>query len=266
MNRRNIELLAAEVQTTSRFVCPSCGGGSQKEESLVLTRKDTTTVLFKCHRASCDYRGAVTSNGSMTLVYAGNDPIAPKHPLSPMMTGLPPEVRDWLQETFELEDFTGILWESKTQRVAYPVHSPTHRLRGWVLRSYDPDIKPKTLMIRADGSEEDLMGWHYPASNKSPGSAIVVEDAVSARRIAEIGLLAVSLNGTGCSLARAAEISRNVRRVWWALDADAAKQSLRYSKEYGALFESSHVLIPEKDYKDMTHMMLLRSLGRLLGE
>jgi len=202
----------------------------------------------------------------MTLVYAGNDPIAPKQAHAPNLAGLPPEVRDWLQDTFELEDFTGILWDGKTGRVAYPVHSPTLKLRGWVLRSYDPDITPKTLTVRHDGCEEDLMGWHYPAVDKSPGDVVVVEDAVSARRIAEIGLLSVSLNGTGCSLARAAEISRNVRRVWWALDADAAKQSLRYSKEYGALFESSHVLIPEKDYKDMTHMKLLHSLGRILGE
>jgi hypothetical protein len=131
--------------------------------------------------------------------------------------------------------------------------------RGYVLRSYESEVRPKTL-TRMDVEEPHLSFYH----EHSMLPCIVVEDIPSAVR-ASFYLNAVALCGTGCPANYANEIAAHYPNVVWALDQDATAESIKLTRRYNLLFDSSATLPLPCDLKDMGEAQIASLLSPFQG-
>ena len=250
MSASELLLTAADMEEeeTRRILCPFCKGGRSGEESMNVTLLEGT-VLYNCHRATCLEKGAIGGR----LVRTRRVQETPR-PLVTPYTGELEELDDEWLNYLRMK----IGWQAEhvalgrpryapdENRVAYPIFSPTGLRRGWVLRSYDRFARRKVL-TRMDVIEPHL-SWYRPHMGDQ---VLVVEDIPSAVRAAWY-VDTVALCGGTCGPEYALEIQRYYPNVTWALDADATTQAINLHRKYGTLFESSTVLVLEKDIKDMT--------------
>lgn len=263
MSRSEILLEAAYLEEgdAARIVCPTCGGGSSSERSLSLSKTDGT-VLWNCHRATCDERGA-HGGGASNFVRTKQEGSEPrKARITPYDGELEPLTPEWESYLHDVVGFTAEhleiarpMYATEEHRIAWPVFSPLGYRRGWVLRSYDKSERTKSL-TRMD-REEPHLSWYRRVNNTS---CVVVEDAPSAVRAA-LYTDSVALCGTGCNLDYAGEIAAHYRNVVWALDADATDQSIKLMRKHALLFENSSVLVLEQDMKDMEEEELWKTLS-----
>ena len=152
----------------------------------------------------------------------------------------------------EIPHMRDVKYDAKIDRVAFPVWSPLRDLRGYVLRTWDANRKPKVLTARMVDTPP-FISWVRPKEAKQ--SIICVEDMPSAMRVCEAGYDAVALLGNTPSDEAMAEIAAEAAYlqapVVWALDPDATAQAIRLHRSYGMRGNSS-VLVLEKDFKNMT--------------
>jgi len=245
-----------------RIVCPQCGGGSTKERSLSVTRKEGA-VLYKCFRANCGTEGA---RGDRTLLERpkekpNDDTPVDRRSFNGTLCALSSAHLHTLSETVGFQEWhiakSRAMYAPDEGRVAFPILDPLSRNRGWVLRSYSGAI-PKAL-TRPDALNEATLSW-YVHPRDGLRRAVLVEDIPSAVRASKYRT-AVSLNGTGLSKLAIAELSAHVTRVTWALDNDASDLAVRQMRKYAVFFHSADVLLLSKDLKNMSEEELMRTLG-----
>lgn len=259
MSMDAVRLLAAALEEgeQTRNVCPFCRGGSTGERSLNVAVKDGV-ILYNCHRASCeDGHGAIGSNRVVRTTQKER-----KRKITPYDGELEPLPEEWVEYLERKVGFkqnhlyiSGAMLATGENRVAFPIYAPTGRRRGWVLRSYEPYERTKTL-TRMD-VEENHISFYRPHNSRE---ILVVEDIPSAVR-ASMYMDSCALCGTGCSTDYASEIAAYYRNVVWALDQDATKQALSLMRKHALLFETSRVLMLEKDIKDMKEEELCELLS-----
>lgn len=268
MSREDVLLEAAELDDgeSVRIVCPVCGGGSSKERSMSITKTDGT-VLWNCHRLSCEGPGARGAAGDRGGYFVRTKQPERQRKITPYtgsLSHLNGEWRSFLEEkigwTEEHLIIARPMYADEEDRVAFPIFGPLGYRRGWVLRSYEPFERTKAL-TRMDVDEPHL-SWYRRKNNNS---CIVVEDIPSAVR-ASIYSDAVALMGTGCNYDYAMEIAAYYPNVVWALDSDATAESIRLCRKYSALFRDSRVLILDKDLKDQEEEELMRNITGVLNE
>ena len=247
---RDIILYADEIPEGGRLrvVCPTCGGGSKGEVSLNLAVTDGV-LLWKCHRASCKERGGYGSGLGFVRTKLEAEPAQSKtNPYEGRVAYLEPEWIEYLRDTIGWQEEHLEIGRPRLaldeNRVAYPIFSPLGARRGYVLRSYDRRERTKTLTYM--DVEEPHLSWYRHINSPT---VVVVEDIPSAVR-ASLYTDAVALCGAECNTEYAAEIAQYYRHVVWALDADATAQAINLAREHNLLFESSNVLVLERDFKD----------------
>lgn len=263
MSVSEVKLIASELADgeTVREVCPFCQGGTSGEKSLNVT-VDDGAILWNCHRASCLEAGGI-GNGTLVRTSERREPRKARvTPYEGELTYLTDEWKDYLAQKigwkgWHLEEGRP-MFAPEDNRVAFPIFSPMGLRRGWVLRSYEPYDKYKTL-TRMD-VEEPHLSFYRP--NNTP-HVVIVEDipsAVRASRYAD----AVALCGGGLGLDYAWEIAAHYDTVVWALDADATTTALRLHSKYRMLFKGgSSVLVLERDLKDEQEERLCEMLSQL---
>lgn len=252
-----LRLLAADLEEgENRYTdCPSCGRAGKFS-----IMRDNGRAVYHCFRASCDlHEGGSFSVNGQRLVRTRQQP--KKQKFTPFEGELEHLDDEWELYLCKHLGFTAehlaigrLMYAPDEHRIAFPIFSPLGRRRGWSLRSYSGD-EPKAL-TRMDCDEPHLC-WYVTAPET--GSVLVVEDQASAIRAARY-VNAVALLGTGCNADYAAELAAHARHVTWALDADATQQSIRLHRKYGIMFESSRVMVLERDLKDMGEGDLRRML------
>lgn len=252
-----LRLLAADlVEGENRYTeCPSCERPGKF--SIML---ENGRAVYHCFRATCDLHkgGSFSVNGSR-LVRTRSEPR--KQEFTPFEGELEYLDDEWIKYLGRKIGFTDRhldigrpMYAPEEHRIAFPIFSPLGRRRGWSLRSYN-HAEPKAL-TRMDVAEPH-MSWYR--QSPEDGTIMVVEDPPSAIRAA-IYRNSVALLGTGCGPDYAQELAAHARHVVWALDADATTESLRLHRKYGLMFESSRVLVLEKDLKDMDEEQLCQTL------
>ncbi len=259
MSRAEVKLIASVLEEgeQTREVCPFCHGGSTGERSLNVTVRDGL-ILYNCHRASCpDGQGAIGSGIRVVRTTQKR-----KQNFTPYEGELAPLDDEWEAYLCKQIGWTGWhleqgrpMYTPDMHRVAYPIFSPMGLRRGWVLRSYVPYERTKAL-TRMDVAEPHLS---YYRPNNTP-HVVVVEDIPSAVRAAKYAD-SVALCGSGCSTDYANEIAAHYRHVVWALDEDATAQAIRLMRQHALLFETSRVLVLERDLKDETEERLCEIIG-----
>lgn len=255
-----------ELDETLRTVCLFCGGGSEKERSFAITRKESL-LLYYCHRSSCGKRGVVGG----TCIYrekSTQDNFKDKQYKFREYKGELSEVadsayKDYLgkygitkQECVE----QGIRFAKDISRIYFPIYDYRGFQYGENLKAISTEQKPKTLINRwTDGP---LI--HWPLGQKMEEVLVLVEDQISAIKTSKIvlsaSLLGTNLKEEGLSLFRKIGITK----IILMMDGDEAgyKATSKLNNMLSSFFKVYTSYLPlGKDPKDLS----LEDLRRLCG-
>lgn len=244
-----------EPGQTVRVVCPFCGGGSDNERCMAITRNaDNGLILYICFRGHCGESGVIGDAGP--LLYKRPTPAF--HPYEPIdaipleAMRVPLWVRVMLKGwNLDLQDCRDWLYEVYEDRILMPVCGPLLELRGYVRRG-PSDRKPKVLTGRVI-NDKPFQGWFIRPTPRR--HLILVEDVPSAKRLYLNDADAVAL--TGCTpgddaIEEIVSIAKKRGQILvWALDLDATSKAIKYSMRT-QMRVPSQVAIIQRDIKDMT--------------
>ena len=226
--------------------------------------------MCKCFRAGCGFKGFV---GFDKLTgYIGTAPAREKRHKT--FTGdinpIPQTVLDALRAKFELDDETlkyyRVGWSYDTNRLILPILGPGFSSRGISARLMERLVGvPKVLAFRDLGLPDNvpLLGWYEPLVPISR-LCFVVEDQISAMKIAGLGYPAVALVGSDLSMAKAVDIQKIYSKLVIFLDADALDKAFSAQKKVGWLFEYTGILFDKlkRDPKDIPLVELEKILRK----
>ncbi len=244
-------------QTQSGEICPSCGGGASKEKSFSVTNGNGT-LLFHCHRSSCDLRGAITGGG-MPSFEAGRRALDGKTSYPRIKTiPLAQATVKFLAAKYRLPEesveYAGFRWSGEAdgrygRRISMPIYGPDGRERGTSYRSYE-GAKPKAIVELRD--ESCIVGSWYKWRRASE-VLVLVEDQISAIKLAPY-VHALALLGTNISEELAEEIATaNYKQVLICLDEDAILKAVKLQLAWrGKIKHLQVVALGTTDIKDMT--------------
>lgn len=246
-----------EGETASGQSCPACQGGSGQEKSLSVSRR-SGTLLFNCHRSSCNLRGAVSIGGmpSFSLGKHGLErtSIYPRVTAEPLNTATIKFLATRFRIPEESLEYAGLGWTGDAnwrygRRVAMPIYGPDNRERGISYRSYE-GVKPKAI-IELKGDDAALGCW-YKWLRKSD-TLILVEDQVSAIKLAPY-VHSLALLGTNMNELLARDIADQAyKRVLICLDNDATFAAIKMQLAWKGSIKGLLVNGLGKDIKDMNN-------------
>ena len=231
----------------SRCLCPTCGGGSSRELSLDVRQEETGVMRLKCWRSSCDWYG-ITVTDKNAKIQAKT--IKPARPYSSPLYPLSSLLKRILVQAYALrpELWSAHGWRmGESGELVMPVLDNYGSVRGHVTRTFDV---PKRCFTFKATSQPWLDHWQADDGGNSP--LVVVEDCLSACRLAGCGYDAIALLGTSISIDQAKEI-RDVglgREVYLALDNDAFVKSLKLCDKLRHIVPMTPILLLE-DIKTM---------------
>ena len=232
-----------ESGTTSRYCCPLCNGGEGRELSLSVSRL-SEGLLYNCYRASCSLKGFVgTFTGPSPYV---REPKKRSHKtFEGDLRELTKDEEEWLSSKFEIPPESlfhfGVQFCDEWRRFAYPIRGPHNEDLGITLRAYPEFDVLKTFNGTKAYSytfqdSRELMAWYRTNHSISHEWCFVVEDQVSAMKIASLGYNSVALVGTTLNDNRINELRAEFQNVCIILDGDAFRKALGYIKKYWFFF------------------------------
>lgn len=266
--RREIELEAVGLdvdESIGDLQCPFCQGGQSAERKFSITRIDTG-LLYNCYRASCpDGRGFIATRGDLLQ---GPKPTAAskwKGPYRGEFRPIKRKDREYFEERFDLRaPYLGFIGVNESDFYVLEVRTMDGYVRGYVVRRGCWSGHPACpRAARSDGpksraySSNDgdvLLSWHSPSVDDArwTGRIIVVEDQISAAKVAQAGYTGVALTGSYLGEDKVKEIARyKPTKLVIALDADATSTAFSAARRWGLAFPAIQVLPLQQDIKDM---------------
>lgn len=245
--------------------CPFCGGGSSGERKFSITRIDTG-LLFNCYRASCpDGRGFIPTRGD--LLHGPKPATASKWkgPYRGEFRRLRRQDYEYFSKRFDLSaaylDFVGL---DESDHYVLEVKTMDGFVRGYVVRrgcwsGNPPCIRrlekegPKSRAY-TNNPDDVLLSWHNPHVKDAhwTGRIVVVEDQISAAKVAQAGYTGVALTGSYIGEEKVIELARaKPTKLVIALDADATGEAFKAARKWGLAFPAIQVLPLQQDIKDM---------------
>lgn len=233
--------------------CPKCQGGNGKEFSMSVGRSVDGWLWWRCHRASCNFRG---SEALRDPKVRGENKQQEKGKLTFQSASL--IGTEWISTLCERLNLTDNLianakwgWTNDYQgRVIMPIFNQEGQIAGELLRSYDPKADKKALINRRlDG---ELICWYQ--FQKYPQVLVIVEDQPSSLRIAGVkGLASVALLGTHLNYERCQEIRRSgITKIVLCLDQDATAQAVQLMVNNRRWLPGLQMIALDKDVKNMS--------------
>ncbi len=240
------------------FKCPFCEGGDKKERSFSVKR-EAGKAQYICHRASCGRRGVIPATGTAIVKDKPETEMAPFQRAVSSLVELPNEMKKLLEERyyFNSTDFGRLdaKWAPAMERMFMPICSLDYQKSGGTLRSFKPDVKPKTYTY-VNKFDRPTQAWYRNWSNGTTDNILIVEDQLSAARVANV-TSAVALCGTNINLQGIREIANvDPQEVVFCLDADAFKTGLALQAKWGGMFKKCKVVKPPKDLKNLNRVEL----------
>lgn len=265
---REIELEAIGLdigESVGDLECPFCGGGRSGERKFGITRIDTG-LLYNCYRSSCpDGRGFIATRGDLL---SGPKPATAskwKGPYRGEFRPIKRGDREYFEARFDLRDpYLDFIGVNESGHYVLEVKTMDGYVRGYVVRrgcwSGDPPCNrnratsgPKSRAY-SNNPDDVLLSWHSPTVNDArwTGQIIVVEDQISAAKVAQAGYTGVALTGSYLGEDKVKEIARyKPSKLVIALDADATGEAFKAARKWGLAFPVMQVLPLQKDIKDM---------------
>lgn len=228
------------ISDTRKGQCPNCG-----KPKFYVTRK-SDGYLYHCFRASCnlsgfapaDFTHLVSAKTTAKVSNLGN-------PYTGELSRLTELDALWFQDRFNVYPSLHSIRVAGHCHYALEIVGPRGEHKGWVIRkpwSGEPrcprpalnDGKPKSMTYLEPGCT--ALSWHHAdlPPDFTPYGWVIVEDQVSAMRLAEMGLDAIALLGCDISPQKLAEIARNTPRgetIVIALDPDATSKAFELARK-----------------------------------
>lgn len=253
---------AIALRGVSRTTCPRCGGGQSREISLSVRPVDHGLIKLSCWRVSCGWYALVLVDGSSQWEWSARKMPAARVFSDPVYP-LAGKIRDTLAADYGLDvaalDTRG--WRmakgDKSPRLVIPIKNRMGQCIGHLTRTFD---KPKIVSTYKNTAGPFLDVWSLQGT-----PLVIVEDCISAARVAQCGLSAVALLGTNMSHGDAKELRWIVDMykhptVFLALDNDATKKAMQYVSKFAHILPMMHFLPLQHDLKDTPDDDTLRSM------
>ena len=258
MNLDMMQFESLPIGETANSTCPKCG-----KRKFYVTRK-SAGLAFICFRASCGYKGF---HGSQYAPAPVEIDYRVRKPYSRQYTGelFLPDVADceYFEQRFGIDvygDDGYSLKVAQDNRYAFPVWGPRDEYRGLILRRpiWAGDPKPPRTDFKDDACpkaisyfEENAKAFCGWAQSMNEHTVVIVEDPVSALRIAAEGFTALAIYGTHWKLEFVHDLNRfGAQRHILALDPDATHKALSIAAAWGPAIKNLEVAVLEKDPKD----------------
>ena len=261
-------------ESARNAVCPECDGGATGERSFSVTR-EAMGLVYNCYRASCQAAGFIPD--VVVNLDFEREKRAGRTALRPYTGELRPlslEDEAYFLARFGLRsDTSGAHIEAGKHDYMLPIYNPSQFIRGYVQRQ--PTWKP-LRSIQACPRKGDvglpkartfmhaagpIQSWYF-TEDKAVKEIVLVEDQLSAMKVAQNGCTAVALLGTNMTDAKAMEIQQEQpTTVLIALDEDAIDVGFRMAEKWCMAFSDLRVVILEQDLKDTDNKDIQRILG-----
>jgi hypothetical protein len=238
-----------------RAMCPRCDGGTARETTLSIRVSEEGLTTMLCYRSSCGAHintllgNAVYVQKKMKVASVYRNPTIP----------LQGEAVTLLEDSFGLlmdaANAHGWRLNEHGTELVLSIRDPYGREIGHITRTLS---KPKRVYTYKATSQPFLDYWLVdPVS-----PVVVVEDALSACRLAGLGYNAVALLGTSMSTRDAKQIAEAAedRSIFLALDRDAFDKSLKIARRHAHVISFAKILCLEVDIKNMLHDNDIRNL------
>ena len=246
---------AIEAGDTRKHVCPRCDGGQSRETSLHVRYSDDGVVRLKCYRASCGWFALLLNDGTAEVTRKKlkqgrlyRDPTIP----------IDEDARDLLASAYGLHGY-GDRWRLSTdgQTLVLSIRDAYGLERGHQTRTLYLDEK-RCFTFKA--TAQPFLDWWVDRFSQTP--VVVVEDALSACRLSQLGYGSVALLGTGMSNEDAREIKQiaGERPIVLALDRDAFDKAVKLAGRHRPVLGNTRVLCLTEDIKNIDHDDDIREL------
>lgn len=268
----------AEGDTLRGVECPVCHGGTSHEKTFSITRV-AEGLVYNCFRASCDgARGFVPTAGVLLPASperARDDGLRPyKGPILPLAE----KDIQFFRKRFDLIVQKYDLGVTEYGEYVFNIRDPQGRTRGRVVRQIPwnptearPYSPPRPSLYVGSVTKTKafpevpgpFQGWYEPAHEHADYNPVVmVEDALSAMKVAQAGFKSVALLGTYVNNDRVREIAmQKPTEVVIALDNDATSVAFKIARQYGLAFPKVRVAMLSCDTKDMDADKVASALG-----
>ena len=241
-----------------RTYCPQCDGGKSHEQSLSIRQDEDGVLRLRCWRATCGWFATSLTNPDARLI---SKQIKEARPYRQATTALDEsETEEYLCDTYGLRPSImgrhGWRTNERETELVLPVLDMYGRIRGHITRTFD---SPKRCFTYKETAQPFLDYW--PVANDTP--VVIVEDCLSACRLAGLGYNAVALLGTSMSIEQAHEIHEwaGGREVMLALDADAFEKALILRKRFAHILRMKVILLTQ----DIKNVKSDDDIRKLLG-
>lgn len=252
------------------LTCPECNGGEHSEASFAVGR-EPSRIWWNCFRASCGAKGV---SGSHRLETA---PVVAR-----AIDRIRPYTKPWLEtdtideiyfgSRFDLyaDTITENIRVSEDDTYLLPYRDYMGNIRGVVdrspawkgwpkpVRTGNPPQKAKTYIHSTD----PVCGWYRGSWASASKAIVVVEDQISAMRVAQAGATALAMLGSNINQ----EVVRDMylkhpRQVILAFDPDAQGMAQQTRRKWGGYFDRMRIVALEADPKDVPYPDLMEELG-----
>lgn len=233
--------------------CPRCNGGDTHEKTLSVGRTGDR-LWWRCWRASCTMRGSTNDKGVVSVSVGSSA----KRKLHYTTRKLTEAEETFMASKVSKNYLSNVRWtDDLGGRYCLPMYNRHGRTEGYVLRAYDPAVKPKVL---SDGYGK--CSWHGDLS--STRKVIIVEDIPSATKIATAhDFVGVALLGTTCTPEKLSDIlDAGAKYYVVCLDEDATSVAVGLTVKL-AKFAACKVVPLTKDIKDFTKEELSSFLDKI---
>lgn len=247
-----IDQLNLIVDQNQRTNCPACGGVN----TFIIHKYIDGTVYF-CHRGSCQVSGKVDGvitkrdiEEYMKLSKINHEQMSQKFTLPEYIrttTNLTEEankIRFEYLDRYPWLKKKDLLWDVKDDRLVFPIFDEKGDIVEAIGRSLGWRTKPK-WKVYGNGEVP------YITKADNHGTIIIVEDAVSAERIADAGVNSCALLGTYMrdSYIKYLKLFYNAIIM---LDSDVPKESAKVKTALSQYMLCEVNLLTDVDIKDMS--------------
>lgn len=234
--------------------CPVCNGGASRERSASYFIDETIghPVFFVCHRAKCGSRGSFIG-GKYDSIPIGREDERKYHRKTVQNKELIERIFDLISNKYELSreilEFYRVSLESFEDKAIYlsiPLVSidgtETFGFSKKLIKRYDDNArlsKAITVNFSKSSKSRNPLFRQYPSAAIGK-TIVIVEDCLSAIKIASLGIDASAIALLGCSLSRDRELE--IRKFFGReygysvivmLDPDAGERAIHLAMKNG---------------------------------
>jgi len=251
--------------STETIECPFCRNDWEAQgrpsiwaptKSMSVTRA-TAGILYLCHRATCTKgRGGGIVSDTLTKKHLTQQKVewTPKicrHPMTFVSDDVYGEMVAPYHISKELMQLQEFKWLPTENRLYMPTFNAQGYTIGGTAKTRLKGLKPKVIQYR----HNNVPMIHYPKGQPTVDvPLILVEDVLSALRLASAGLRAAALLGTNIGPRDLDYLTKNEREIILMLDGDASQKAVNYKRNLSTYFDT-FIVVPlpyGKDPKDLT--------------